>query len=122
MYKIKRISNKLILKLSISTPFLVGNQPEVSNTIVGCSVSKRTSFTLWSYITINLPIRRLLLTLSLTLSQGERTFNNFLSLIREGVGVGNNLYIFIKSIPIYIFPNQGRLFYCFQHLTNRIKS
>ncbi len=40
--KISKINVKLIF--SISTPFLVGNQPEGYTMIVGCSVSKRAVF------------------------------------------------------------------------------
>lgn len=50
MYKIKKISNKLILNLSISAPFLVGNQPEVYKICVVRSVSKRVPFTLYDFI------------------------------------------------------------------------
>ena len=54
MYKIKKISNKLILNLSIPAPFLVGNQPEVSYTSVGRFLLEKASFTLQEYITIKI--------------------------------------------------------------------
>nr|DAO24389.1 MAG TPA: Brain specific membrane anchored protein [Caudoviricetes sp.] len=40
------------MNLSISAPFLVGNQPEVYNVSVGQFRFKRASFTLHNYITI----------------------------------------------------------------------
>ena len=57
MYKTKKISNKLILNLSIPAPFLVGNQPEVSYTSVGRFLLEKASFTLQKYITIKILLK-----------------------------------------------------------------